>query len=41
MSSKSMTTDGVKDPCDNKHTNQAPTSSFLCAFVVVNEVNVL
>ena len=44
MSLKSMNTDEIKDPCDNKHeiyANQAPATSFVYAFVVVNVVNVL
>ena len=44
MSLKSMNTDEIKDPCDNKHENlckSSPCHFILYAFVVVNVVNVL
>ena len=44
MSLKSMNTDEIKDPCDNKHENlckSSPCHLILYAFVVVNVVNVL
>ena len=44
MSLKSMNTDEIKDPCDNKHENlckSSPCHFIFYAFVVVNVVNVL
>ena len=47
MSLKSMNTDEIKDPCENKHDKHenpcksSPCHFILYAFVVVNMVNVL